>query len=157
MQIRTLSTFCYEFWLGFGLCVPNCPPASWQALQKGHKPAVKLGDSKSKYTVAAEALATHSAIDLELIRTILLKKCWKAGPSHTCMDVFRNNPQIIRVRRVMWRCLPAAVRREKLIHMMTASFQAHRQSGAPGDWLSMIIYFYWVIKYAAMLSEYSLG
>ena len=107
--------------------------ASRYRLQKGHITRVQHV-SKSNYTVAAEALATHSMINLELIKKALDKPCWKRGSPHTCMEVFRNNLQIIRVWRVMWRCLPAAVRREKMIHMMAPSYQRHRECGEPGDW-----------------------
>jgi len=109
--------------------------ASRYRLQKVHLSPSKKHVAKSMYTVAAEALATHSMIDLALIRTTLSQPCWKRGRIHTCMDVFRNDPQIIRAWRVMWRCLPATVRREKLIHMMAASYQTHRQCGVPGDWV----------------------
>ena len=91
--------------------------------------------AKSQHTVAAEALATHSMIDLALITETLSKPCWKRGKAHICMDVFRANPQVIRVWRVMWHCLPAAVRREKLMHMMADSFQKHREHAVPGVWV----------------------
>ena len=78
--------------------------------------------SKNTYMVAAKALKTHSKVDLELIRTALEKPCWRKRTIHHCMDDFKLNPQIIRTWRVMWRCLPKEVRREKLIHMMTPSY-----------------------------------
>ena len=49
-------------------------------------------DAKSTYSVATEALATHSLIDLSLITKALSKPCEKARRSHTCMDVFRSDP-----------------------------------------------------------------
>ena len=41
------------------------------------------------------------------------------------MDVFRATPEIVRTLRVLWQCLPAAIRRKKLIDMMMPSYRAH--------------------------------
>ena len=90
--------------------------------------------AKNTYMVATEALQTHALIDASLIPKQLDKPCSKHGRPHSCMDVFKADPHIVRVWRVMWRCVPAALRREKLIDMMTPSFQQHNDSCAGGNW-----------------------
>ena len=107
--------------------------ASRYRLQTGRLAPVKHV-SKNMYMVASEALSIHSLIDLAQIKAHLDKPCTKWQTPHTCMDVFRADPQIVRVWRVMWRCLPPAMRREKLIEMMAPSFRSHRENLLPGDW-----------------------
>ena len=50
------------------------------------------------------------------------------------MEPFRNHDQLIRNWRVMWRCLPSEVRREKVIQLMAPSYEKLRRDGTPGDW-----------------------
>ena len=99
-----------------------------------HDIAFKKGYDKSLYMVATEALSTHSLIDLEMIKKQLEKPCGQGGRNQTCLDVFRADTQIVRVWRVMWRSLPAAIRREKLLEMMMPSWEKHRALGVGGDW-----------------------
>ena len=101
-------------------------------LQKGR--LSPMSHDKDQYRVASESLSTHSLIDLALISKQLEKPCGQGKRDHTCLDVFRADPQIIRVWRVMWRSLPAAVRREKLLEMMGPSWEKHRASDLGGDW-----------------------
>ena len=88
-----------------------------------HDIAFKKGYDKSLYIVATEALSTHSLIDLEMINKQLEKPCGQGGRNQTCLDVFRADVQIVRVWRVMWRSLPAAIRREKLLEMLMPSWE----------------------------------
>ena len=48
------------------------------------------------------------------------------GLQHTCLDVFRANPQIVRNWRILWRSLPPAARREALLVLFRNDLAQYR-------------------------------
>ena len=101
----------------------RCNAASRYRIQRGRV-------YRAPGTLEADALKTHA--DLEQVNSQLMRPCWKNGRPHTCLDVFKARPDIIRVWRVLWHCLPATIRREKLIDMMAPSFRQHMADR--GEW-----------------------
>ena len=74
--------------------------------------------NKSKFAGALEALQTHALIDVdEIDKQLRATDCPKHSRPHTCLDPFRADPRLIRIWRVLWNCLPAYIRRERLMAM----------------------------------------
>ena len=61
---------------------------------------------------------THQALDIRGIREKLMMPCWRNSTPHTCLDVFKDQPNVVRNWRVLWHSLPASKRRETLIALM---------------------------------------
>ena len=56
------------------------------------------------------------------------------GKGHSCLDVFRKNPQSVRNWRVMWRSCSPSSRREKLIELMRKQLQDYRDNPDMREW-----------------------
>jgi len=55
-------------------------------------------------------------------------------PGHHGLDPFKENPDVVRTWRVLWRSIPKQQRREALISMYRASLDAHRANRSPFAW-----------------------
>ena len=68
---------------------------------------------------------------VEDLRAHLEQPC---DDKHSCLDVFRGQPQIVRNWRVLWLSNPAAFRREMLMKFHADDLRAYQASGNQGRW-----------------------
>ena len=77
------------------------------------------------------AWATLRAPDVETLRDDLEKPCC----GHACLQVFHDQPTIVRNWRVLWLSMPPSTRRERLLKMYADDLRAYKESNQQTAWL----------------------
>ena len=100
-----------------------------------NRPLVPTGCTKQRVLQVAEHLETHSLLTTPQLEKKLSQSCVRSGADHQCLLPFRANPAIVYNWRLLWRSLPATMRREALLHMAVDSLRRHNEANMPGAWV----------------------
>ena len=86
-------------------------------------------DRRRRQALMNEYLENCSDFSVDAIACSISCTCARGKNPHWCLDPFRANPSSVRTWRIMWRSLPAPMRRETLIKL----YQHKRVGHADGD------------------------
>jgi len=95
-----------------------------KALARGALPVAGL-----RKAAMIDSLHATVSVDEAKVVEACASNCSRGACRHTCMDPFRDNPNVIRNWRVLWRSLPAAGRRESLLCMFRVQLEQHMGAG----------------------------
>ena len=86
------------------------------------------GRSAKRHESVMELLESQVLLDMDALQEMLQQPCEKHATKHACMDRFRANPNLVRNWRVLWKSLPAPMRREALIELVSRSLHGAQNS-----------------------------
>ena len=76
-------------------------------------------DANMRKKIMATYCKNSQSTSLPVIEAELNCDCYRGITTHTCLDAFRQAPNIVRTWRILWRSLPPHSRRESLLVMYT--------------------------------------
>ena len=95
--------------------------------------SLKGSSGKRRFDSVTEGLETRLALKSDLQKE-LAEPCSRGKTDHACLVAFRQQPQLVKNWRLLWRSLSAASRREALLTMFQISLAAHRALSTSQPW-----------------------